>query len=62
MMCEPSAADLAICVQRGIAAARQAGETRPEILRAWALREVLAAWPHMAPEDARAAVARNLGL
>ncbi len=60
MMCEPSEADLALCVQRGIAAARQAGEDQPDRLKAWAQREILAAWPHIEPTAAQAAVARHL--
>ena len=60
MMCEPTEADLALCTQRGIAAARQAGEFQPDSLRAWARREILAAWPHIEPETARAAIARYL--
>ncbi len=60
MMCEPSEADLALCAQRGVAAARQAGELEPDSLRAWAHREILAAWPHLEPSQAQAAVARFL--
>ncbi len=60
MMCEPSEADLALCVQRGIAGARQAGESAPATLRAWARREILAAWPHIEPSDAQAAMERYL--
>jgi hypothetical protein len=60
MMCEPGEADLVLCVQRGIAAGRQAGESAPQALRAWARREFLAAWPHIEPSDAQAAVERHL--
>ncbi|MDP6688274.1 MAG: hypothetical protein QF384_02145 [Alphaproteobacteria bacterium] len=60
MMCEPSEADLAHCVQRGIAAARQAGENQPDHLKAWAQREILAAWPHIGSRAVQAAIARHL--
>ncbi|MBT3534861.1 MAG: hypothetical protein HN478_13340 [Rhodospirillaceae bacterium] len=60
MMCEPSEADLVFCAQRGIAAAREAGETKADGLRSWALREVRAAWPHVEPEAMQAAVSRYL--
>ena len=60
MMCEPSEADLALCAQRGITAARQAGERTPESLQAWARREILPAWPNIDPGDAEADVARYL--
>ncbi|MEE1554470.1 MAG: hypothetical protein V1262_00950 [Alphaproteobacteria bacterium] len=60
MMCEPSEADLALCVERGIAAARQAGESTPEVIWTWARREVLAAWPHIEASGADAAISRYL--
>ncbi|MDA1100894.1 MAG: hypothetical protein O2967_18125 [Proteobacteria bacterium] len=60
MMCVPTEADLTHCTLRGIAAARNAGETLPDRLAAWAQREILAAWPHIEPGDARAAVVRCL--
>ncbi|NQV60102.1 MAG: hypothetical protein HQ502_10560 [Alphaproteobacteria bacterium] len=60
MMCVPSEADLAQCVLRGVAAARQAGERLPENLAAWAQQEILAAWPHIEAGEASAAVARYL--
>jgi len=60
MMCVPTEGDLALCTQRGVAAARRAGEILPESLAAWAQREILAAWPHIEPSAAQAAVARYL--
>lgn len=57
MMCVPTEVDLTLCAQRGVAAARRAGETLPENLAAWAQREIRAAWPHIEPSAAQAAVA-----
>jgi len=60
MMCEPSNADLVLCIQRGVTAGRQAGEILSDRLQAWAQREIMAAWPHIEADAAWASVHRHL--
>ncbi|MDP6563257.1 MAG: hypothetical protein QF578_00370 [Alphaproteobacteria bacterium] len=56
MLCKPSADDLRHCARRGVDAALGAGKSTTAELRAAALAEVLAAWPHIEPRQAEAAV------
>ena len=47
MMCEPSNADLVLCIHHGVTAGQQADEILSDRLQAWAQREIMAAWPHI---------------
>lgn len=60
MMCEPAERDLMHALRRAVAAARAAGRTDEPALRAAALAELQAVWPHLPTGDAAAAVERLL--